>query len=132
MYKKLDDIEMGELNEEYAIDIIKNFLDLNHLKKLDIFDTFDFYNDEKDIFFEVKSRRNKYNKYKTTMIGYNKLLEARKHNNVYFIFIFLDGNYYYKFDENDNFEISIGGRNDRGKAEYKKYVYIPIEKLKKL
>jgi hypothetical protein len=126
------DIIIGQLNEDYSIEIIKDFLDITHLKKLDKFDTFDFFNDEKEIFFEIKSRRIKHNKYPTTMIGYNKILEARKYETVYFIFIFEDGNYYYKFDENDNFKINIGGRNDRGKAEYKKYCYIPINKLKKI
>ena len=127
--RKQDDLIIGSLNEDYSIDIIKELLNLSSLKKLGEFDTFDFYNEEKNIFFEVKSRRINHNKYTTTMIGYNKILEAVKHDLVYFIFIFEDGDYYYKFNPDDNFEISFGGRNDRGKAEYKKYCYIPISKL---
>ena len=123
---------IGNLNEDYAEEIIKEYLDLKHLIKLDKFDTFDFYNEEKNIFFEVKSRRNNYNKYPTTIIGYNKMLEAINYKNVYFIFIFNDGDYYYKYDVNDNLMITIGGRWDRGKTETKKYVHIPIEKLIKL
>ena len=79
-----------------------------------------------------KNKYIKHNKYKTTMIGYNKYLEAQKHKTVYFIFSFEDGDYYYKYNKDDKFEIAIGGRCDRNKAEYKDYVYIPITKLIKI
>ena len=127
--QKVDDLLMGSKNEDYAADIIKNYLNLKDLNKLEKYDPFDFYNKEKDIYFEVKSRRVNHNKYETTMIGYNKIIEAKKHKTVYFIFIFNDGNYYYKFNSVDNFDISIGGRCDRNKSEYKDYYYIPISKL---
>ena len=129
MDKMENDLFIGSLNEDYGIDIIKDFFKLNNLSKTGEMDILDFYNKEKDIYFEIKSRRNNYNTYPTTMIGYNKIIEARKYKTVYFIFIFEDGDYYYKFNPDDNFEISFGGRNDRGKAEYKKYCYIPINKL---
>ena len=37
--------------------------------------------------------------------------------------------YYYNYKSGSNLNFDIGGRCDRGKAEYKKYLYIPIEEL---
>lgn len=131
--EKEQDIEFGNLNEDYIKDEIKLFWEIKDLEKLDIFNLFDFYSKEKDIHFEVKSRRNSHNKYSTTMVGYNKIQYANKLNKrVIFIFVFNDGNYYYEYDKNDIFQTTMGGRCDRGKDEFKVYYYIPISKLKKL
>ena len=132
MNQKEKDLILGRMKEDYIIDVIKNHFNLNKLNKLDVYNPFDFYNEEKDIYFELKARRLNHNTYKTTMIGYNKILEAQKYKTVYFIFSFNDGDYYYKFNKYDGFELAIGGRNDRDKAEYKKYIYIPVSKLIKI
>ena len=39
---------------------------------------FDFINDEKKVIIEVKTRKNTKHKYNDTMVGYNKVLEAKK------------------------------------------------------
>lgn len=102
----------------------------------DYYDLYDYVNKNKDIFFELKGRNNTYNKYPTTMIGYNKVLECikNKNNAYYFVFKFTDGIYYCKYSKKllKKCDIRKGGRCDRGKAEYKKYVFIPIELLKKI
>ncbi len=132
--KKEQDLSFGSLNEDYIQDILCEHFKLPNLLKLDKFHPFDFHNSDSGDWFEVKSRRFNHNKYKTTMIGYNKVDYIRKYSmkNVYFIFIFEDGNYYYKYNPDDKFETSIGGRCDRGISEYKKYYYIPIDKLIKI
>jgi len=67
------------------------------------------------------------------MIGYTKILHALKQiKDVYFIFQFTDGNYYYKYDKTETFEIKKGGRYDRGRPENNLYYYIPIERLIKI
>jgi hypothetical protein len=68
------------------------------------------------------------------MIGKNKIDYAQKYNDntYYFIFVFEDGIYYYKYNINDKLKSSIGGRNDRGTSEYKPYYYIPINYLIKI
>ena len=69
------------------------------------------------------------------MIGYNKYLKSleyvKKNFNVLFVFIFNDGIYYYKIQD-EKFEPKKGGRFDRGFDEIKNYIYINIEKLMKL
>lgn len=126
------DIVLGNATEEYIKTIIRDYFNVSNIIKLSKFHTFDFYGDR--IYFEVKARRNTHDKYDSTMIGYNKFeyIEQNKLKDVYFIFVFLDGNYYYKYDSSDILDTGIGGRCDRNRAEYKKYVYIPISKLIKM
>jgi hypothetical protein len=85
-------------------------------------------------YFEIKSRRFNHNKYKTTMIGKNKIDFANKYpdNTFYFVFVFEDGIYYYKYNIEDKLTSAIGGRWDRGIDELKKYIYIPINYLIKI
>ena len=67
------------------------------------------------------------------MIGYNKIKKALELNeDVYFIFNFTDGIYYYKFDRDKELEVKQGGRFDRGRPEIKDYCFIPIEILQKI
>ncbi len=130
--KQIEDKIMGDLNEEYIIEVIKENFNIKELIKTSSNHPMDFkYN---NTYFEIKSRRNYYNTYPTTMIGKNKIdwLKTNKINDAYFIFVFEDGDYYYKYDVNDNLFIGTGGRKDRGKAEFKKYCYIPITKLIKM
>ena len=130
MKKLYEDKKYGDNSENYIIDCIEKHFDTKRTKTYGYYDLMDFYDD--DNYYEIKSRRNKYNQYPTTMIGYNEILYAQKSiKDVYFIFSFTDGNYYYKYDKNDNFNINLGGRDDRGKEEFKKYFYIPIENLTK-
>lgn len=100
------------------------------------YDLYDFVNEFKNIFFELKGRNNTYNKYPTTMIGYNKVLECikNKQNKYYFVFKFTDGLYYCRYSKKliKQCEIKRGGRCDRGKAEFKQYLFIPINLLKKI
>jgi hypothetical protein len=131
--EKEQDLKFGNLNEDYIKDEIQKYWNITDLKKLDVFNIFDFYSKDADIHFEIKARRNTHNKYNTTMVGYNKIQYAIKLNKkVIFIFIFEDGNYYYEYDKNDEFKTTMGGRCDRGKDEYKLYYYIPINKLKRM
>jgi hypothetical protein len=125
------DKEYGKEQENKSEDYIKNYFKQTTLKKLSRFNKFDFEGDT--ALFEVKTRRNNYKDYPTTMIGYNKILHAQNcEQDVYFIFQYLDGNYYYKYCKDETFEIKKGGRFDRGRPETDYYYYIPIEKLIKI
>lgn len=126
------DVNYGLLKEDEIKQNLIDFFKLDELIKLSKFHTMDFKSDNK--YFEIKSRRFNHNKYETTMIGKNKIDYAQKYNDntYYFIFVFEDGIYYYKYNINDKLECYIGGRKDRGKSEYKPYYYIPINYLIKL
>ncbi len=127
---KIDE-DFGKEQENKAENYIQTYFKQSTLIKLSKFNKFDFEGDT--ALFEVKTRRNNYNKYPSTMIGYNKFLACKKCNkDVYFIFQYLDGNYYYKYSKDESFEIKKGGRYDRGRPEFNYYCFIPIEKLIKI
>ena len=81
---------------------------------------------------ELKSRRNNYNTYPTTMISKGKIdymLDSGKRSIC--LFNFTDGLYSIEIDKNkiDKFKLKKGGRWDRGRPELNQYYYIPIELL---
>ena len=126
--QKKEDLVYGDINERRAMEIICSHFRIDSLKKLDKFHHMDY---ESDVaYFEVKSRRFNHNRYPTTMIGNDKLCCANTvHKDVYFVFMFMDGTYYYKYNREDSLETSMGGRRDRGKDEIRPYVFIPIKQL---
>ena len=128
---KNNDLSFGENEELKNFEIIKNTFDITLKRSIDKYSLFDYVGDS--CIVELKSRRNNYNKYPSTMIGYNKLEYAETiQKNIFFCFSFTDGLYYWKYTKNDYDKIIFknGGRNDRGKAEFKKYAYIDISLLK--
>ena len=126
-----NDIKMGSDAEIEVMPILETFFNEKLYKNTDKYALFDFENATKLI--ELKTRNNKKNKYPTTMIGKNKIdFGSHSNKDVYFVFKFTDGLFYYKYDCNDVLENGIGGRSDRGKQEYKSYVYIDVNLLTKI
>ena len=127
------DLNFGIDSEDKNLEILQNYFKCK-LKKTDSKNEFDFIDREKKILIELKTRKNKLNKYPTTMIGYNKIKQAVEKIKdgyvIYLCFQFEDYLTYYKFEQNYPKWRSIGGRGDRGREEYKQYYYIPIDKLK--
>jgi hypothetical protein len=126
------DLEYGLKKEIELLPFLQNYFNDNSITKLNKMNCFDFIGNQK--FIELKARNNNYNKYESTMIGYNKIKKASEINeDVYFFFCFTDGLFYYKYNKNDQFEIRKGGRYDRIRSgEIKDYVYIPISLLTKV
>jgi len=123
---------MGEMEEDRLVEIINEKWN-SGLVKMPENSILDFRSSSGGYYVEIKSRRNRYNQYPTTMVGYNKIRHIIDNGlNCIFVFAFTDGDYYYTFNPNDEFEVSKGGRNDRGRPEYNQYWYIPIVKLIKL
>lgn len=79
---------------------------------------------------EIKSRKNKYNAYPTTMLTMNKISDLSKTN--IFVFNFTDGVYYIEYD--DRFKTYSKNMFSRAGIEEdeKEYIFIPIEHLTKL
>jgi len=91
-----EDIKFGLENENKIFPIISSFLNVD-LKKTKTYDSYDWTNEDKTIYVELKSRRITYNKYNTTVIGLNKIRKCKNDNiTYYFIFLFIDGLYYIK------------------------------------
>ena len=127
--KQRIDLIMGKTNEEKVLYYLNKHYDdkFNFCKYK--YSTFDF--ESSSIIGELKSRRNSYNKYPSTMVGYNKIQKAIEDNTKKYIFYFLftDGLYSWEFN-NDEYNIKVGGRCDRNKPEFKNYAFINIEFLK--
>ena len=127
-----EDIKFGIDLEFEHYELLKNKFDKSLEKNSYKYALFDYIGDK--CFIELKSRRNEHNKYKDTMIGCNKLLFARNcAKEVYFVFAFTDGLFYYKFSKEDYdtgvIRSAYGGRDDREVDEKKPYCYIPIKLL---
>lgn len=86
-----------------------------------------------DVLIELKSRRNTYNKYPTTMISKSKIDYMMKSGKKSIcLFNFLDGVKEIEITPEiiSQFQLKKGGRFDRGRPELNQYYYIPIELLK--
>lgn len=132
MNQQHQDLQMGNWNEKKLIKYL-NGLEENKDKQFSFFknefNTMDLFNE--DSICELKSRRNNYSRYPTTMVGHNKICRALadESDKIYkFYFLFTDGLWVWDFDK-DKFSVALGGRTDRGKDEIKEYAYIPISEL---
>ena len=145
-YKNLDeykaDILMGIQSEKQTLRTLQIILDDNTLKKsVEKYAVIDFYSKKYRLKCEVKGRRNKSTTYKTTMIGVNKLEEAKclakRKYTILFFFDFEDGLYYFDYKDWDTitshyqYEKKMGGTYRRGLREWKPYHYVPCCLLKK-
>ena len=77
---------------------------------------------------EIKQRNVKKDTYPSTLMGKNKIDHWEKHypeRPLYFFFRFIDGDYYYRWNPDDNIQVDIGGLRD----EQKPYYFIPKELL---
>ena len=120
------------MEEDRAKLVLEDYFNTK-LIKTDKFHPMDFI-DEQSNYYEIKSRRNKYNKYNTTMITTNKIKFCKSDctKQYYFVFCFSDGDYIYHYNSKDYFEFGLGGRTDRGIYEINQYCYIPINLLKRI
>lgn len=134
-------ITMGNRNEVKLLPIIRELYGEDVVKIEGRFAPFDY--ESPSLKIELKSRDLKYNKYPTTMIGFNKveLAKADHTKKAVFLFAFLDGLYEWIYTD-ANFEAIGGMEAVKCRTGYVKYnssnfnpnkphLYIPIEKLVK-
>jgi hypothetical protein len=130
-----DEYLFGLKKETELKDIIQIYFNTTELRKLSKFHPFDY--KTSNCFFEIKTRRTRLNDFPTTLIGYNKFVFAealQNFENCYFIFQFIDGLYYYKYEKNDIniYEQKHIYRRDRNETTSKYHMLIPNEKLTKI
>ena len=130
--KKSIDLKMGFQNEKECLPIIKKFFNDDNLNVYtDVYEVIDFKSETK--YIEFKSRRIEHNKFKTCLIGANKIDDFKKSNKeCYIVYKYIDGLYYIKYDENlfNTFNTTIQYTKRDGKVEKSKVFNIPIEHLK--
>tara|TARA_R100001143_G_C3308877_1_gene109200 strand:- start:233 stop:637 length:405 start_codon:yes stop_codon:yes gene_type:complete len=105
--RKIEDETLPELNEFFECNFERN--------ENDIFDVFDFKDEEKKIVVEVKGRRNTSTEYEDTIItaskvtaGYQAIEAGYK---VYFVFAFTDSLMYIELKEDSSFKCKFTGTN---------------------
>ncbi len=134
-----NDLEMGKLNEETSIIHLNKYLNTELMKDDNKYGIIDFYNKEKTIYVELKSRRINHNKYSTALCGLNKIKELIKLNcDAYIAFKYEDGLFIIKYDKKlfktfdiqKNYQRSF--RNDVGKVEQMDVIHIPYKYLIKI
>lgn len=124
------------ITEKAVKPIIEEYFNIK-LNNTPIYHEYDFISEDCISYFELKGRNVKHNHYRDTMIGYNKIekiKELNKKSKIYFVFKFTDGIYYCRYNKKikNNSIIKKGGRCDRGRPEFKKYLFIPINLLKQI
>jgi len=121
-------------NEDYVAGLsnekkVVNYLNQNghnykqYKKKCELFD----FTDGRNI-CELKSRNNDYDKYPTTIFGQNKIQNLQDDKIYWFYFLFKDGLYRWRFNE-DEYTVKTNGRSDRGCYEYKPHCNVDIKYL---
>ena len=119
------DLDFGKLKEIEIKEILEGFFNtkLNTSSKYGLID---FYND--DMYIELKSRRNAYSQYNTTIFGSNKIDCAKSLNKkVIFVFNFIDGLFFIEYSNIfDSFDLCEEYILRDGKKELKTNYHIPI------
>ena len=133
MNKYKNDYLLGKKSENNNLQIIKDYFN-DDIEILNYrYTQYDFKSTKSNTIYELKTRRNNYSDYPTTIIGKDKIND--EYNNI-FIFGFNNNELYYiKYDKKlfKKFEIKLFRRFDRGNIdEEKEYIYIPIEFLTKI
>lgn len=94
-----EDIEYGKASELAVLPMINEHFNDTAVASSEVFSTQDFFS-QKNV-YELKSRKIVHNLYPTTIIGCNKavLNEQDREKTLYFVFKYLDGLFYIKYDE---------------------------------
>ena len=122
-----EEYNKGKENEDNHFLFLQEYFNDPTLKQTTKkFSTFDYNSDY--IIIELKKRNFDFGKYEDYMIGLNKIKRAQKLNkDIYFIMLFDNGMYSYKYNADDKLNYRMSGRRDRGFNEFKQYSFIPKE-----
>jgi hypothetical protein len=119
------DYDFGIQQEIKILPILQEKFGENLMPKETRYSRYDYFTE--NALFELKSRTNTKEKYPTTLLTCNKVLEGKEQ---YFLFNFIDQLCYIKYEKElfDTFEKKLFSRNFK-KEDEKDYFYIPIQYL---
>ena len=129
--QKNKDLKFGSKNEKKVQPILEDHFKLKLQKAKDKYSVYDYFTEDKKIYFELKSRRIYKNQYRDVMVGANKINRGLKlideGCDVYICWKFTDKLCYYKIDKDTLKEEwkREGGRWDRGENEVNMMYFIP-------
>tara|TARA_R100000995_G_scaffold70003_1_gene38587 strand:+ start:461 stop:877 length:417 start_codon:yes stop_codon:yes gene_type:complete len=123
--------KVGRKIEDDALPVLNDFFECNFERnENDIFDIFDFKDEEKKMIVEVKGRRIPSTQWKETIITASKITEGYRAIEdgwkVYFLFVFTDKSGYFELKEDSSFKCKLTGTNCI------QHYLIPVEDLKEL
>jgi hypothetical protein len=122
-----DDIEFGTKYELPVIDLLANHFGENIAKTTDRYAAYDAFSTTTK--YEIKSRRNKYAAYPTTIVAVNK---TRTEGRLVFVFHYTDGLYYIEYDpvKFSKYEVrNVSAIRSFGKRTETPHFFIPIGDL---
>ena len=128
-----DRVAYGLKYEELLQEELENFFEIKLWKSKDKYQFYDFYNPEKKVFIELKSRTNRINDYPTSYCSKSKFLKAdpyiKKGHKFFVVFNYLDSLSYFRY-ENQTFdeELIKGCGNNPPQLKY----LIPLQILKEI
>ena len=132
------DYDWGLKKEPIVIkELSKLYKDRPEFKKLGKYDHFDYcsWDEEANIFVEIKSRRNAHDAYEETIVPSIKIRKALRlvglGHKALFVINFTDGIYYVDF-EKASMRFGYNARTDRGAIELSHYAFIPVNQFKLL
>jgi len=125
------DYNFGIKEEEKLKPKLEEFFKVDLTKSIGKYNLFDFIG--KDVYIELKSRKNKKTQYPTTIVGCNKIKKAdelvKKGQRVIFIFNFTDSLDFWEYKDYSSikdYNTRIITRNDRPGHKGSDYLEIPI------
>jgi hypothetical protein len=124
------DLAFGLAKEDPVINKLATHFGENIVKAEDKYSPFDAYSEKTK--YEIKSRRNNYNTFPTTIIAVDK---TRTKGRLVFVFHFLDGLYYIEYEPTlfSTFNIeNVSAIRRNGVRTEKPHYFIPIENLTKI
>jgi hypothetical protein len=129
-----DDLQFGLSSESRNHSSIERLVGCGLIKDSNPYSSFDFHNEDKTVFAELKTRRIRHNQYPTTLISADKIAHIEEGKDYYFVWAYVDGMYYLKYDPDvwATFECKMFARYDRSdRREFPKpHIFIPCELLK--
>lgn len=138
MALQANDYALGFGSERACISVLSNYF-TKPLFRNGRYDPFDFTDEAKTVYVELKTRRVNHDAYPTTLIGANKISHCTDANKQYwFAYCYQDGIYIiqYKKELFDTFETNPeykrGNRSDCANNNSQNVVYIPVYHLMKI
>jgi len=119
-----NDIKLGAIGENKILPKLENYFKEQIHKDEYRNAILDFYNNDKTLYIELKTRRMQFGAYPDVMIGKNKLdyfnsLNCNKDKNFYFVVSTYNGDYIAKINTENNYRM------------YEKEIFVPCDNFEK-
>lgn len=129
-----DDLTLGYRNEDEILPILNEYFCDEFVNTKELYNNkyfnYDFEGKTSGMRIELKSRRNRYGDYPTTLMPVHKCVSMDLCPNL-FVFNFSDGLYYTEWNTNrfNTYEKKMILCNRKGRSDYKEHYMVPIADL---